>query len=162
MLNDKILIHVVTDKNPYYKVSEQDESGFVSRNHPANLAASSSIEIYFKAKENTSVIHLRFTELFLPPGDVIDVYDPRNNNKLKRYNDTDKLLLSVTSAGSDSARVVFTSAGSKNTGRRRFELVHQALRHGKDVFTHTAINVQVAAAEGLLLRIGDNKSATSC
>ena len=143
MLNDKILIHVVTDKNPYYKVSEQDESGFVSRNHPANLPASSSIEIYFKAKENT-VIHLRFTELFLPPGDVIDVYDPNNNNKLKHYNETDKLLISVTS-GSDSARVVFTSAGSQNTGRRRFELVHQALPHGKDVFTHTAINVKVAA-----------------
>ena len=80
------------------------------------------------------MIHLRFTELFLSPGDVIDVYDPYTNKRLQSYSETDNLLIFVTSE-SDSARVVFTSAG--NTGRRRFELVHRALPQGKDVFTHT-------------------------
>ena len=82
------------------------------------------------------MIHLRFTELFLSPGDVIEVYDPYTNERLESYSETDKLLISVTSE-SDSARVVFTSAGNQNTGGRRFELVHRALPQGKDVFTHT-------------------------
>lgn len=144
IINDKIFIHVVIDKNPYYKVSKEDGSGSVSPNHPVNFPANSSTEIYFKAKQNTSVVHLRFTE-FLSSGDVIDVYDPFDNKKLKHYNESDKLLTSVTSEN-DSARVVFTSGSSQDTDGRRFELVHRALPQSKDVFTYTTRNVQVAAS----------------
>ena len=79
------------------------------------------------------MIHLRFSELFLSPGYAIHIYDPYNNSMLKSYYGTDKVqvLASVTSK-SDSARVVFTSASSQDTTRRRFVLVHRALPQGKD------------------------------
>ena len=122
MLNNEF---ICLDKNPYYKASEEDKSGFVSLNFPA----SDNCEIYFKAKKSTSVIHLRLSD-FLSPEDAIDVYDPYTNEFQIRYRGTDKLLKSVTSK-SDSARVVFVRGGSQDATRIRFEIVHRALPQGK-------------------------------
>ena len=122
MLNNEF---ICLDKNPYYKVSEEDKSGFVSLNFPA----SDNCEIYFKAKKSTSVIHLRLSD-FLSPEDAIDVYDPYTNEFQIRYSGIDKLLIFVTSK-SDSARVVFVRGSSQDATRIKFELVHQALSEGK-------------------------------
>ena len=118
---------ICLDKNPYYKVSEEDKTGFVSLNFPA----SDNCEIYFKAKKNTSVIHLRFLDLFLSAGDAIVVYDPYTNDTLQSYHGDEKLLISVT-LESDSARVVFVRGSSQDAARIRFEIVHRALPQGKD------------------------------
>ena len=79
------------------------------------------------------MIHLRFSELFLSPGDAIHIYDPYNNSILKSYHGTDKVqVLTSVTPKNDSAGVVFTSASSQDAARRRFVLVHRALPQGKD------------------------------
>lgn len=134
MLNDIILYFCCTDQNPYYKESEENESGFVSPGYPVNFLPEETCEIYIKAKNKNHVIHLRFSELFLFSRDNVTVYDPHTGDVLKSYNnETDCLLVSVTSK-IDSLRVLFNSTDKiSDASTRRFGLVYQSFSPGKDV-----------------------------
>ena len=103
-----------------------------------NLSSNSSCELYFKAKDNTTVIHFRFSELLLSSGDDVTIYDSSDNSIIAKYNETKNLLLSVTSNG-DSVRVVFTSSSSPVTVGRHLKLVYQTLSPGKDMSTFSVI-----------------------
>ena len=129
MLNGVIIIYFITDKCPFYKVSEEYKSE-ITKNYSPDFPGSSSCEIYLKAKIKTKVIHLRFSELFLSSGDVLNVYNPSNYKDIWRYDGGKNPVASVTS-DNDSVRIVFTLSNF----RSRFTLFHQALSAGKDIFT---------------------------
>lgn len=80
------------------------------------------------------MVHLRFSELLLSPGDDVTIYDPSDNSIIAKYNETKILLSSMTSNG-NSVRVVFTSSRSPVTVGRRLGLVYQTLSPGKDIST---------------------------
>ena len=126
-------VFLLSDKNPYYKESEEYESGFVSPGYPVNFLPHNTCEIYIKAKKKTQVIHLRFSELFLFSKDIVTVYDPYTGEVLKSYNKTDDLLVSVTSKN-DAVRVVFISTDKiSDASKRQFGLVYKSLPPGRNV-----------------------------
>ena len=129
MLNDVIIIYFITDKCPFYKVLEEYKSE-ITKNYSPDFPGSSSCEIYLKAKNKTKVIHLRFSELFLSSGDVLNVYNPSNYKYIWRYGGGKNSVASVTS-DNDSVRIVFTLSNF----RSRFAIFHHALSAGKDIFT---------------------------
>ena len=127
-------VFLLSDQNPYYKESEEYESGFVSPGYPVNFLPDKTCEIYIKAKKKTQVIHLRFSELFLFSKDNVTFYDPYTGEVLKSYNnETDDLLVSVTSKN-DSVRVVFISTDKiSDASKRRFALMYKSLPPGRNV-----------------------------
>ena len=129
MLNGVIIIYFITDKCPFYKVSEEYNSE-ITKNYLPDFPGNSSCEIYLKANIKTKVIHLRFSELFLSSGDVLYVYNPSNYKDILHYDGGKNPVASVTS-DNDSVRIVFTLSNF----RSRFALFHQALSAGKDIFT---------------------------
>jgi hypothetical protein len=90
------------------------------------------------------VIHLRFLELFLTPGDDVIVYDPSDGSVMARYDGSENMLVSLTSKG-DSVRVVFTSADNETTVGRRFKLAHQALSSGNSSVFIVLLIVKIIA-----------------
>ena len=90
------------------------------------------------------MIHLRFLELFLTPGDDVIVYDPSDGSVMARYDGSENMLVSLTSKG-DSVRVVFTSADNETTVGRRFKLAHQALSSGNSSVFIVLLIVKIIA-----------------
>ena len=114
------------DKCPFYKESEEVQSGLLSPGYPRNFPRNSTCEFYFKAKDHAKIVNVRFTELVLTPRDEVTAYDPTDGHVIAKYDGTENLLTSMTSKG-DPVRIIFTFSEHLTTVGRRFKLIHQAL-----------------------------------
>ena len=114
----------MTGMCPYYKISKNEETGYVWPGYSGNL--SSKCEFYFtSARAKKKKIHLRFTDLILSPGDKITVKDTKDGRTLASYSERNSPPARTLISEGRSVRLVFTP-GHTGTSKSRFTLFHQA------------------------------------
>ena len=113
----------MTGMCPYYKISTNEETGYVWPGYSGNL--SSKCEFYFTARAKEKKIHLRFTDLILFPGDKITVKDTKDGKTLASYSERNSPPARTLISEGQSVRLVFTP-GHTGTSKSRYTLFHQA------------------------------------
>lgn len=122
---------LVTDSCASYLISEVIEKQIYSPGYPGNIPRNISCEYYIRSRDQTGVIYIRFSELFLAPGDRLSFHNPLDDIIIpwEWHNGTRNSEVYVKT-NSSSVRVLLSTANTEPLVRRRFKFFHKVLFSG--------------------------------